>query len=107
MRVTSVTQQIKNFALTQARMAKVGIAGIDRFNESPEGMHPTDFLPGCKSVIAFCVRLPEGGRAEKVELKLSGDEPLWKQEGERLTVEVPRLSYWDMVKITLAKRGAE
>ena len=55
----------------------------------------------------FCVRLPEGGRAEKVELKLSGDEPLWKQEGERLTVEVPRLSYWDMVKITLAKRGAE
>lgn len=60
MRVSNVTQQIKNFALTEARMAKVGIAGIDRFNESPEGMHPTDFLPGCKSVIAFCVRLPDG-----------------------------------------------
>lgn len=60
MRVSSVTQQIKNFALTEARMAKVGIASIDRFNESPEGMHPTDFLPGCKSVIAFCVRLPDG-----------------------------------------------
>ena len=53
------------------------------------------------------VRLPKGSRAEGEELKLSGEEPLWKQEGERLTIEVPRLSYWDMVKITLAKRGAE
>ena len=60
MRVSNVTQQIKNFALTEARMAKVGIDGIDRFNESPEGMHPTDLLPGCKSVIAFCVCLPDG-----------------------------------------------
>ena len=59
-RVSSITQQIKNFVLTQARMDKVGIAGIDRFNESPEGMHPTDFLPGCKSVIVFCTRLPDG-----------------------------------------------
>ncbi|HIS40721.1 MAG TPA: epoxyqueuosine reductase [Candidatus Aphodovivens avistercoris] len=60
MRVSTVTQQIKNFALTEARMDKVGIASIDRFNEAPEGMHPTDFLPGCKSVIAFCTRLPDG-----------------------------------------------
>ncbi len=60
MRVSSVTQMIKNFVLTEARMDKVGIAPIERFNESPEGMHPTDFLPGCKSVIAFCTRLPDG-----------------------------------------------
>ena len=60
MRVSSLTREIKNFVLTQARMDKVGIASIDRFNESPEGMHPTDFLPGCKSVIAFCTRLPDG-----------------------------------------------
>ncbi len=60
MGVTTVTQQIKNFVLTEARMDKVGIAGIDRFNESPEGFHPTDFLPGCKFVIAFCTRLPDG-----------------------------------------------
>lgn len=60
MKVSSVEQQIKNFALTHARMDKVGIADISRFNESPEGMHPTDFLPGCKSVIAFCTRLPDG-----------------------------------------------
>lgn len=60
MKVSSITQQIKNFVLTEARMDKVGIASIDRFNESPEGFHPTDFLPGCKSVIAFCTRLPDG-----------------------------------------------
>ena len=53
----SLTQQIKDFVLTTAKMDKVGIASIDRFNESPEGLHPTDFLPGCKSVIVFCKRL--------------------------------------------------
>lgn len=60
MPVSTITQQIKNFALGECRVDKVGIASIDRFNESPEGQHPTDFLPGCKSVIAFCVRLPDG-----------------------------------------------
>lgn len=60
MRVSTVTQQIKNYVLTEARMDKVGIAPVERFNESPEGMHPLDFLPGCKSVIAFCTRLPDG-----------------------------------------------
>ena len=49
----------------------------------------------------FRVRLPEGREAERVELKLSGDTPLWKQEGDEVTVTVPKLSYWDMVKITL------
>ena len=58
--VSSIAQQIKNFTLTEACMDKVGIAGIGRFNESPEGLHPTDFLPGCKSVIVFCTRLPDG-----------------------------------------------
>lgn len=60
MGISTVTQQIKTFVLTEARMSKVGIAGIDRFNSSPEGVHPTDFLPGCKSVIVFCTRLPDG-----------------------------------------------
>jgi epoxyqueuosine reductase QueG len=30
-----------------------GIASIDRFSEAPEGFHPTDTLPSCKSVIVF------------------------------------------------------
>ncbi len=34
----------------------VGIAGIDRFVGAPEGYHPTDVLPGCRSVIVFVKR---------------------------------------------------
>ena len=56
----SLEQKIKDFVLNDVGMDKVGIASIDRFNESPEGLHPTDFLPGCKSVIVFCTRLPDG-----------------------------------------------
>ena len=46
MSTSGIEQQIKNYILTECRMDKVGIASIDRFNESPEGQHPTDFLPG-------------------------------------------------------------
>ena len=56
----TISEQIKQFALENTHIDKIGIAGIDRFNESPEGCHPTDFLPGCKSVIVFCVGLPNG-----------------------------------------------
>lgn len=37
-----------------------GVASIDRFAESPEGRHPTDILPGCKSVIVIGTRLLDG-----------------------------------------------
>ena len=37
-----------------------GIASIDRFTEAPEGYHPLDVLPTCKSVIAFAVRFVSG-----------------------------------------------
>lgn len=37
-----------------------GIAGIDRFNDAPEGYHPLDVLPSCRSVISFACRFPAG-----------------------------------------------
>lgn len=37
-----------------------GIAGIDRFDDAPEGYHPLDVLPSCKSVISFGCRFPAG-----------------------------------------------
>lgn len=37
-----------------------GIAGIDRFNDAPEGYHPLDVLPSCRSVISFGCRFPAG-----------------------------------------------
>lgn len=56
----TLEKQIKDFILTECHQEKVGIASIERFNEAPRGMHPTDFLPGCQSVIAFVTRLPDG-----------------------------------------------
>ena len=60
MGVPTLEKQIKDYVLTECHQEKVGIASIERFNSAPKGMHPTDFLPGCQSVIAFCTRLPDG-----------------------------------------------
>ncbi len=54
-----IKKQIKKTALRHG-MDLCGIAGVDRFGESPEGRHPCDILPGCKSVIVVGVRLLDG-----------------------------------------------
>ena len=51
-----------------------GIAGIDRFIDAPEGYHPTDVLPTCRSVISFgncnaCVNICPVNALEHLELK--------------------------------------
>ncbi len=35
-----------------------GIASIDRFADAPEGYHPLDVLPTCRSVISLGIRFP-------------------------------------------------
>jgi len=37
-----------------------GIAGTDRFDGAPQGYHPLDVMPTCRSVISFACRLPVG-----------------------------------------------
>jgi epoxyqueuosine reductase QueG len=37
-----------------------GFAGIERFEEAPEGFHPCDIFPECKSAIVFGIALPKG-----------------------------------------------
>ena len=37
-----------------------GIASIDRFGDAPEGSHPCDALPSCKSVVVFAKKFPVG-----------------------------------------------
>lgn len=37
-----------------------GIASIDRFADAPEGYHPLNVMPSCKSVIVFACRFPVG-----------------------------------------------
>jgi len=55
----SLEQSIKNYAL-QIGMDLCGIAPISRFEGAPQGSHPTDYLPGCKSVISVGLRLVDG-----------------------------------------------
>ena len=64
MGMSTIEKQIKDFVLTECHQEKVGIASIERFNSAPKGMHPTDYLPGCQSVIMFCTRLPDGALEE-------------------------------------------
>jgi len=37
-----------------------GIASIDRFDEAPQGFHPCDVLPACKSVVVFAKQFLSG-----------------------------------------------
>ena len=42
-----------------------GIANVGRFDDAPEGYHPLDVLPSCKSVVSFACRFPAGTLACK------------------------------------------
>lgn len=53
------SKEVKEYARA-CGMDMCGIASIDRFKTSPEGKHPYDILPGCKSAIVIGVRLLEG-----------------------------------------------
>ncbi len=55
----SIEQSIKDYAKSTG-MDLCGIAPVSRFEGAPEGTHPIDFLPGCKSVISVGVRLADG-----------------------------------------------
>ena len=44
----------------QHGMDLCGIASVDRFHDSPPARHPTQILPGCKSVIVIAQRLLDG-----------------------------------------------
>jgi epoxyqueuosine reductase QueG len=55
----NIKQSIIETALN-AGMDMCKIASIDRFATSQSGKHPTDVLPGCKSVIVIGVRLLDG-----------------------------------------------
>lgn len=56
----TIEQQIKTHALQNLNVDMIGIASIDRFKDARPGCHPTDILPGAKSVIVFGVGLLDG-----------------------------------------------
>ena len=52
-------QQVKDFTKSLG-IAVCGVSGVERFAASPNGRHPNDILPGCKSVIVVGVNLLDG-----------------------------------------------
>lgn len=50
-------QRIKSILLDLGSDA-CGIASADAFVNAPEGFHPRDIFPGCKSVVVFALALP-------------------------------------------------
>jgi len=55
--IDALTQEIKTQAMSLGADL-CGIADVDRFTETPPGHHPTDILPGCRSVIVVASRFP-------------------------------------------------
>ncbi|MFA5309005.1 MAG: hypothetical protein WC370_05895 [Dehalococcoidales bacterium] len=55
----TIEQAIKERA-QKIGMDMCGIAPVSRFDGAPKGTNPTDFLPGCKSVVSIGVRLADG-----------------------------------------------
>lgn len=51
---------VRQQAIDVLDMDYVGVAGIERFAEAPEGHRPQDILPGAKSVIVMAIKLPQG-----------------------------------------------
>jgi epoxyqueuosine reductase QueG len=52
-----ISPEIKNLSLSLGA-EKCGIASVDRFKKAPDGFHPNDIYPGCKSVIVFLIQMP-------------------------------------------------
>lgn len=53
-------EQIKEYALNELGIDKIGIANIERFQDAPAFSDPKNIMPNCKSVIVFLLRVPRG-----------------------------------------------
>ncbi len=52
-------EKIRNMVLSLGADV-CGFAGIERFEDAPEGFHPADIYKDCKSLIVFGLSLPKG-----------------------------------------------
>lgn len=75
-----------------------GIAGPDRFAEAPEGYHPRDVWPACRSVISFACRFPAAGAS-------CGDDVVYTRVRNSITAKLDAIAL-DLC-IELEKRGVE
>jgi len=64
-----------------------GVAPISRFDEAPEGFHPLDVLPACKSVIVFAKKFPGGTLHCKTTVPYTVARNLLSSELDRMSVQ--------------------
>lgn len=87
-----------------------GVASMDRFGDAPDGYHPADVFPSCKSVISFACRFPAGTLMcgtnvpytrvrNSLTAKMDGialDLCIWLEKRGALSLPVPaNESQWD------------
>ncbi len=53
--MSDLASEVKEFAIKQGAHL-VGIAPVERFEGAPKGHHPTDLLPGARSVVSIAMR---------------------------------------------------
>ena len=58
--MTTLTSAMIKEAAFAAGAGDIGIADIGRFKGAPEGMHPLNIFPDCKSVISIVCPIPRG-----------------------------------------------
>ena len=75
-----------------------GIAGPDRFADAPEGYHPLDVWPACRSVISFACRFPAAGAA-------CGNDVVYTRVRNSITAKMDAIAL-DLC-IELEKRGVQ
>jgi epoxyqueuosine reductase len=79
-----VTDKVKQFARSNGADL-VGVASVERFDEAPAGHHPTDLLPGAKTVVACAIRIPVG--------VLDGPATAYQQTMDTVHAQLDLLAY--------------
>ncbi len=69
-----------------------GVANIDRFASAPEGFHPTDIFPDCRSVVVFGIAVPKGTTQVS-------PRTIYKQFSYITKIELDRIAYYGALEI--------
>ena len=64
-----------------------GIASVDRFEAAPQGFHPNDVLPSCKSVISYGIRFVSGTISCKSDVPYTLVRNVLSQRMDNISVE--------------------
>ena len=65
-----------------------GIASIDRFSDAPEGFHPSDVMPSCRSVVALAKAFPVGTLHAATKVPYTITRNMLSDILDKLTVEL-------------------